>query len=336
VHPYPSRARRGRQSGSATLAGTSSLEVALDYLDRGFCPIPQQPGAKMPCVKWKPFQEVQPEVADLEGWFAGRFATAGIALVLGPAFGLMVVDVDGEEALSTLVERLGGEPEAPTVMSGSGDPYRRHYYFRHPPVSTKAKYCPWHRSLEFRGHRGIVVAPPSLHKSGNRYRWADGKSLDDLSLPEVPGSILAALEEKASTSASRRSTRRPRVTRRPPPSSLVVDVRGDGLAETGLCLATRQFLGAVYADDPGWNDRLFRAAADMAGCGFGHEEALPRLLAGAGPWTGEDDEAAQLTIASAFAAARQPARTLAARGRPLLDGKRGEFTITLPKNTLLD
>jgi hypothetical protein len=150
VHPYPSRARRGRQSGSATLAGTSSLEVALDYLNRGFCPIPQQPGAKRPCVKWKPFQEVQPEVADLEGWFGGRFAGAGIALVLGPPLGLLVIDVDGEVAFRTLLGRLGGEPEAPTVMSGSGDPYRRHYYFRHPPVSAKASYCPWHRSLEFR------------------------------------------------------------------------------------------------------------------------------------------------------------------------------------------
>ncbi len=152
-------------------------------------------------MKWKPFQDERPGVGGLGYWYRHQFPDAGIALILGPVSGLLVVDVDGTDAHDVLVARLGRLPEAPTALSGSQKPYRYHLYFRHPNVSTQASYHPWHPQFEFRGYRGIVVAPPSLHKSGNRYRWAEGKTLNDLPLPKVPDAILAALTTKARTRA---------------------------------------------------------------------------------------------------------------------------------------
>ena len=192
---YPNRKRpdAGRQPAARPVRGEPSVpETALDLARRGFSVVPQRPGAKKPCIRWKPFQDVAPVPSRVKIWFE-EFPDAGIALILGPTSGLFVVDVDGEEAHRTLVARLGSVPEAPTVLSGSLKPDRYHLYFGHPAVSTLATYHPWHPQLEFRGHRGIVVAPPSLHRSGHRYRWAEGKSLDDLPLADVPGPVLEAL-----------------------------------------------------------------------------------------------------------------------------------------------
>jgi len=115
-----------------------------------------------------------------------------------------------------------------------------------------------------------------------------------------------------------------RATRRfPRASNIEATELADRLAAAGLALATRRFLAGLYATEPGWNDRLFRAAADMQGCGFAPAEALPLLLQGARPRAQEDAEIARRTIASAYSQARLPARDLAAAGGGLHVHRRG-------------
>jgi hypothetical protein len=137
--------------------------------------VPQLPGQKQPAIKWKPYQERLPTADEVTRWYRDRWPDAGLAAVLGPVSRLLVIDVDGYEAHRALVARLGAVPTAPMALSGSGEPYRYHLYFRHPAVDTRAKITPWHRQLEFRGRGAVVVLPPSLHRSGNRYRWAEGR-----------------------------------------------------------------------------------------------------------------------------------------------------------------
>ncbi|OAI41758.1 hypothetical protein AYO40_02340 [Planctomycetaceae bacterium SCGC AG-212-D15] len=176
---------------------TPILDVARDYLRRGFSVVPQLPGEKHPCVKWKPFQDRRPTEGELQEWFT-KWPGAGIAVVLGPVSNLFAIDVDGEEAHRALLARLGSEPLAPKVLSGSGKPYRYHLFFRYPAgIETSAKSTPWHPQLEFRGNRGIIVLPPSRHKSGNLYRWAPGAALDDVAVPDVPAQVLEALKQSA-------------------------------------------------------------------------------------------------------------------------------------------
>jgi hypothetical protein len=282
------------ESGPAVVVGPqaggeSLLPVALDYLARGWSVVPQRPGAKQPCVKWKPFQSQLPTEAQMAKWFE-LWPDAGVALVLGPVSGVFAIDVDGEEAHAALLERLGTEPVAVKALSGSREPCRYHLFFRHPDVSTNAKATPWNAKLEFRGQGGIVVIPPSLHKSGNRYEWATGRSPGELALPDLPDKIVEALKPAARQPAGPNAG------------------KGVSLPVPPLDMApsTREFLEGKFADGPRWNDRLFRAACDLAGRGLPIEEAEPLLLAGAQPWDSTEAETARRTITSAFGQPRDP------------------------------
>ncbi len=286
---------RLRYGGTATVNVTSPaeaamLEWALAYLRLGWSIVPQLAGEKKPCVRWKPYQERRPTEEELRDWF-GRWPHAGMAVVLGPVGGLFVVDVDGTEAHDVLVERLGGVPFAPQVISGSRKPNRYHLFFRCPAVRTKAKATPWHPKLEFRGQGGIVVIPPSLHPSGNAYCWAEGRTLDDLPLADLPDEIVQSL-----VAATRRAALSP------PPAHPV------GVPAVDVSPSTRGFLSGMVANGPHWNGRLFSAACDLAGRGMPREQAEPLLLAGAQPWNLQESEVARRTIESAYSEPRAPGR----------------------------
>lgn len=265
------------------------LEIAMEYRLDGLSIVPQLPGAKKPCVRWKEFQSRRPQEEELIDWF-DRWPEAGLALILGPVSKILVVDVDGPEAHEALIERLGREPLAPKAISGSRKPYRYHLYFRHPNFETKAKSTPWHPKLEFRGKGGIVIIPPSLHKSGQRYAWARKKSLDDMAIPDLPGDILEALRPL------------PAARRGPGAGSQSIPANLDASR------TTRMFLSGKWANGPGWNERLFRATCDLAGRGIAIERAEPLLLAGAAPWNTAEEEVARRTIQSAYSQPREPAR----------------------------
>ncbi len=250
----------------------------------------------------------------LTAWFGRMFRGVGVAIILGPISNLFVLDLDGEDGHRELVARLGGVPEAPTVLSGSGKPRRCHYYFRHPDFPTQATYHPWHPQLEFRGYRGIVIAPPSLHRSGNRYTWAPCKSLDDLPPPELPEPILAALRERAE---SRAVSARPVGPTRTVVTPGITDLgpltpRDEERLARRICFLTdisernRRFLLGDFVDGPHWNQTLFLTACEMRDHDYSFEDAFPLLLHGARPWTPADREAVERTVCSAFAAPRQP------------------------------
>lgn len=270
-----------------TEGSDSLLEVALGYRERGWSVVPQCPGDKKPTIRWKPYQNVLPSIEDLQTWFR-RWPSAGLAVVLGPVSNLFVIDVDGPEAHAVLLERLGDEPVAPKAISGSRKPYRYHLFFHHPDCLTKAKTTPWHSQLEFRGKGGIVVIPPSLHSSGDRYAWAPGRSPADVPLPGAPSPILAALQKKAEVG---------------PQAPIPV---ADAVSASP---STRLFLAGCYAEGPGWNEKLFQAACDLAGRNTPQEAAEPLLLAGARPWNEAERENALRTIRSAYSQPRVPGTT---------------------------
>ena len=244
-------------------------------------------GAKKPYMQWKPFQNRLPNEDELREWFS-RMPNAGIVCVLGPVSDLFVIDVDSDAAHEILLQRLGSEPLAPRVNSGSGLPNRYHLFFRHPPIETKAKATPWHRNLEFRSNRGLIVLPPSLHRSGDRYAWAPERSLDDMELPDLPEAIVAALRASRPLATS------------PPAIASTDSLPGSR--------STVEFLSGRWADGPRWNERLFRAACDLHGRGVRREDAEPLLLAGARPYDLANTDIARNTIDSAFSQRRQPGR----------------------------
>src|SRR5262249_45471801 len=127
--------------------GPSMLDVARAYLARGIWVLPQQPGEKRPCLAWREVQDRAPTDAELGAWWGLEWPNAGMVAILGRGSGLLAIDVDGPEAHAALVSRLGSEPLAPKVFSGSGKPFRYHLFFRHPNLPTKAKATPWDEHL---------------------------------------------------------------------------------------------------------------------------------------------------------------------------------------------
>jgi hypothetical protein len=312
----PSSAPAGgpdREAQHRPAAGQGGLETALACLRRGWSVLPQRPLTKCPFVRWADYQDRRPTEQEVRRWFA-RWPEAGVEVVLGPVSGLLVIDVDGAEALSELVGRLGGEPVTVKSITGKGDPSRFHLFFRHPDgVVTSAKATPWHPNLELRGHGGLIVLPPSVHPSGRRYAWAPGRSPDDLDPAETPAAVREALAWSASPRQDRPAPSADVApvpasgAGRPAPSVTSEPVPCDGLTVL-VAPSTRDFLAGRYADGPGWNDRLFRAACDLCGRGMSLDEAEPLLLDGALPYDDANEAMARRTIASAFARQREPGR----------------------------
>ena len=192
------------------------VAYAREYLsDHGLAVVPIARGTKVPHLGWKEYQTRRPTPAELDDWWE-RWPRAGIGGVLGPVSDIIAVDVDGPDAHDELVARLGAEPAAPKVLTGSRKPCRYQLLFRHPTgLATRAKATPWHPALEFRGTGGLSVLPYSVHASGHRYDWARDRSLDDLPPPALPGPILDELRRLAERSAVAAGGPRPLAPVRP-------------------------------------------------------------------------------------------------------------------------
>ena len=81
-------------------------------------------------------------------------------------------------------------PETVTSQTGGGG---FHYLFKYPgPVRNSAGKLD--NGLDIRADGGYIVAPISVHGSGNAYRWAEGLSPDEVSVAETPEWLLKALE----------------------------------------------------------------------------------------------------------------------------------------------
>jgi hypothetical protein len=117
---------------------------------------------------WKRFRREHADLALVRRWFTQK-PYANVGIVTGKVSALVVVDADGETGVAELERR--GYPTTWTARSGSGG---LHVYLRHPgdPIGN--------RKIagigDLRGDGGLIVAPPSLHVSGNCYEWLPGRS----------------------------------------------------------------------------------------------------------------------------------------------------------------
>lgn len=171
------------------------LKAALAYRARGFSVIPVGRNKKPP-------DRVGgiPTAAAERGRNPGVVVTvagANVAIVTGRVSGIVVLDADGQEGR----EALRGKPLPPTpcVLTGKGV----HYYFQHPGFEARnfTKRLP---GLDFRGDGGYVLTPPSLHPSGQRYRWAEYLNLKDVPLTPCPDWLLELIgPEMAQDGAAR-------------------------------------------------------------------------------------------------------------------------------------
>jgi hypothetical protein len=145
----------------------SLKEQALKYATSGMPIFPLLPGSKKPATP-RGFKDATTDAATVSAWWTQN-PNANIGLPTGEASGLYVVDIDGpegEDALKALEAKHGALPDTLISKTGRGT----HYIFKtsEPIKNTAGALGP---KIDTRGTGGYIVAPPSLHPNGERYRW---------------------------------------------------------------------------------------------------------------------------------------------------------------------
>lgn len=161
------------------------LEAALSYASRGWRVFPTHSISNGACTCGKPtcgsagkhpiFNNWQhhatTEAGQIQLWWQ-TMPWANVAIATGSRSGLVVLDVDvsptkdGLASLDALERQYGKLPATLKVRTGSGG---YHFYFSMQSGQLKNSVGLLGEGIDTRGEGGYVVAPPSLHISGNRY-----------------------------------------------------------------------------------------------------------------------------------------------------------------------
>lgn len=128
------------------------------YLSLGFSVIPVGQDKK-PLIKWEEYQKRKPTNEEIIKW-AEIYKDLNIGIVTGNISDIVVVDIEAGGDTANL---------PPTVISKTGGG-GFHFYYKHPHSNVK-NAVRIRDKTDIRGDGGYVIAPPSLHKSGNRYEW---------------------------------------------------------------------------------------------------------------------------------------------------------------------
>jgi hypothetical protein len=237
------------------------LEAALSYASRGWKVFPLQVGGKFPLIPksegGRGFLDATTDEGQIRSWWE-REPRANIGIATGPDSNLVVLDFDNKNgglgSYTKLCEEHGDFVTLGVHTGGGG----LHFYYAYPQgfvVRNKQGLFP---GTDIRASGGYICAPPSLHESGEEYRWL----ADELSVPLV-AALPMWLEQLVIDTVKPSSA---------PVSSVTLPEgqRGD------LAKATLKFI--LFGAEPGtWHAQLFKAAMDLKQQGYEYEEALEKL-----------------------------------------------------------
>lgn len=177
--------RRGSVVGNVGVptAASALLGHALALAASGFRVFPCLHHTKRPHIKGG-CHRASTDPATIRAWW-DKWPDAEIGL--GLRQNELVIDEDGPDAAQQMLElqrQLCPLPiQQAVARTGSGGVHR---YFRLPDGVRIKNWCKiLAPNVDLKSGGGFVVAPPSFHKSGGRYRWVEQpKSPADL--PELP------------------------------------------------------------------------------------------------------------------------------------------------------
>lgn len=158
--------------------------AARAYAARGLPVFPCKPGQKVPATAHG-LHDATCDLAAVDAWWS-RTPEANIGLPCGEPSGLWVVDIDGDEGLEAFCRLGHGIPATLTAETPSGG---LHLLFADPGGlgNTASKIAP---NVDTRGTGGYIVAAPSVHPNGGRYRWF-GKAQPE----PVPGWLIRLVRQ---------------------------------------------------------------------------------------------------------------------------------------------
>jgi hypothetical protein len=231
-------------------------------------------------------RDASTNAARIQAWWAG-WPHANVGVATGR---LVVVDVDdahGRAALAALEHAHRRLPRTLTAATGQG----AHLYFHAGEHRVANSVGRLGAGLDVRGRGGYVVARPSLHADGHRYRW---------SVRQRPAPLPSWLAELLTPAATP-----------PRPTPLPGSADGDRRRRY-LLAALRGELADVAAARLGTrNDTLNRAAfrlGQLAAAGRGGREELSGRLLAAALAAGLTEAESVATINSGLAAGHRHPR----------------------------
>lgn len=151
-------------------------DIAHDYLGRGWSIIPLV--GKRPALRsWKEFQSRLPTADEIANWLnSSQRPPTGFAIVTGRLSSLVVVDCD---TIDDAHYWKANFPNTPFAVETGGGGF--HFYYRMPAATeVRNRAGVFRRRIDIRGEGGYIVAPPSLHPTGRRYRWCGSNRADEL------------------------------------------------------------------------------------------------------------------------------------------------------------
>jgi hypothetical protein len=194
-----------------------------------------------------------------------------------------VCDIDSPAGLAAVQDLLG--EQLPTVLTGSGG---LHLYVAATGAGNRTRLL---QGVDWRGAGGYVVAPPSLHASGERYRWIRPP---DGAFPPCPPGLRRLLTPPpaevgpADRHALARASRRPTTVHHPAEYGAAalraeqLEVRSApvGQRNTTLYHAARS-LGRLLAAEVLAADEVTATLTDAArAAGLGHAETARTIRSG--------------------------------------------------------
>lgn len=141
------------------------LQWALKYRSLGMSVIPVFPKGKEPLIPWKEFQQRKANESEIKEWWK-KWPDANLGVVTGSISGVSIVDLDGPEGIKQS-ESLGLSSRL-ISLTGKG----RHLWYKH-PGQTVTNAVRAYEGVDVRGDGGFVLAPPSIHPNGKKYRWVN-------------------------------------------------------------------------------------------------------------------------------------------------------------------
>lgn len=277
------------------LAGTGRKVVPLHSIGatgrctcrRKDCPSP----AKHPRTEHG-LTDASAEADVVLGWWR-RYPTANLGLLTGAVNGIVVVDLDGQDGVTTftrLQRTYGPVPVTRWARTGSGG---WHAFFKHPGGAMPNSARKLGAGVDTRGDGGYVVAAPSMHVSGGIYAWHN-----DERAAELPGWLLDLLRPP-----------------QPQPRPLApVRLRGD--IDAYAAAAVSKECEVVAAAPSGQRNHTLNASSfslgTLVGAGRLHESTAKLSLLAAAAACGLSEQEAERTISSGLTAGTRNPRQVVA------------------------
>ena len=179
-----------------SIAASALLVAALDLARMGFPVLPLRERGKPPLTRHG-VKDATTDLDQIRSWWDRR-PRANVGLAVPP--GYLVLDLDNPEALHQLRAQDLLLPTTATATTGRG----QHLWYAtgETLVSNRVALFP---EVDVRASGGYVVAPPSIHPSGEAYRWI--VPLEPDAVTECPEWLLDLLDENRSPDPSQQPSR---------------------------------------------------------------------------------------------------------------------------------